>query len=168
MCNEKEIEIETWHQLINDSDFINSICTKNNITLKNIKIIKFKMWDSFKFKDGKMDTTEPKWANNVNTKIYRPNTTTPITNLFIGGAYTNTTTGIYSMEGATESGKNAAYKIFKKDNVKINNKFYIHKKKIFNNLLRLIDKFLYNNNISYYIIILLIILLIIIYKSIKK
>lgn len=124
-CNRKEIEIEAWYQLMNDKDFINNICIKGSIN--NIKIIDFKMWDSFVYKNGKIDTYEPKWANNINTIQYRPNVACPIKNLFISGAYTNTSTCIYSMESAAESGIIAAKAVCTMNNKKDN--IFLHTKK---------------------------------------
>jgi len=125
-CTREEIEIETWYQLSNDKDFINNICIQDNINFDKIKIIEFKMWDSFKFKDNKLDTYEPKWANNINTIQYRPGAITPIKNLYIGGSYSNTTTGVYSMESAAESGKIVAKVVCNIDKKKDN--IYLHTK----------------------------------------
>jgi len=75
------------------------------------------MWDSYKFDGRYMNTNEPKWANNVNTAKYRPNSISPINNLIIGGAYTDTSTGCYSMESACESVKIAAISLCDMDNV---------------------------------------------------
>ena len=113
-------ENANFYQLINDKDFKENICIEDNIHINDIKIIDFKIWDSYQYKNGKIDTYEPKWANNVNTIQYRPNPKTPITNLFIGGSYSNTTTGTYSMESATESGKIVAKAVCKADNKKEN------------------------------------------------
>ena len=115
-CTIEEIKIETWYQLINDNDFKKNICIEDGLSIDKLNIIDFKMWDSFIYKNGKIDTYEPKWANNINTIQYRPKSITPISNLVIAGAYTNTTTGIYSMESATESGKIAAKTVCKYDN----------------------------------------------------
>jgi hypothetical protein len=159
-CTPEEIRIESWHQLINDNDFKNNICIEDNLSIDEITIIHFKMWNSFVYKDGKIDTYEPKWANNVNTIQYRPNATSPISNLFIAGSYTNTTTGIYSMESATESGKTAAKTLCKYDKKPEN--IYLMKKKKFLFLypIRYIDNLIYNKNyIGLLILIILFVLL---------
>jgi hypothetical protein len=63
-CTIEEIKIETWYQLINDNDFKNNICIEDNSNIDNIKIIDFKMWDSYVYNNGKIDTYEPKWVIN--------------------------------------------------------------------------------------------------------
>ena len=153
-CTREEIELETWHQLIHDKDFIKSACIQDNTDIADINIINFKMWDSFVYKDGKLDTYEPKWANNINTKQYRPGAATPISNLFIGGAFSNTATGIYSMESATESGKVAAKAVCKYDNVKDTIFLHIKQKSIWTAPIRYLDSLLYNH--MYYFIALII------------
>ena len=87
------------------------------------------MWDSYVYKDGKMDTYEPKWANNVNTRQHRPNSVTPIKNMFLGGVATSSTISIFSMEGAAESGKKAAIALCEHDNKKQD--IFLHNKERF-------------------------------------
>jgi hypothetical protein len=163
-CTPKEIEIEAWYQLINDKDFINNICIEKNSSIKDINILHFTMWDSYIYKDGNIDTFEPKWANNINTIQYRPNSTTPIENLFLGGAYTNTTTGTYSMESAAESGKIVAKSICIADNHKDNIYLHIKSKNTITSFIRLFDSYLYKLNLN---IMIFIILIIIIFRSKK-
>lgn len=157
-CTKKEIEIETWYQLINDEIFRNSLCDKK--LLNEIKIIDFKMWDSYKFnnKTQEMETYEPKWANNINTKKYRPKCKTHINNFFLGGGWTDTTTGLHSMESACESGKIASKCVMEYDGKNSYN-VYLHTKN--NNIItapiRFIDNLIYN----YFVIILLFIVIII-------
>ena len=158
-CTRKEIELEAWYQLINDKDFIYNTCIEDNRKLKDIKIINFTMWDSYIYKNNKIDTYEPKWANNINTRQYRPLPTTPIENLFIGGSYSNTSTGIYSMESAAESGKKAAIALCKKD--KISNSIFLYTKKTTPILkpIRKLDCYFYTHHINYIGLISFIILL---------
>ena len=167
-CTNEEIMIESWYQLTHDKDFINNICTEDNIPLKDIKVIDFKMWDSYVYKNGRIDTYEPKWGNNINTKEYRPDSVSPIENLFIGGAYTDTSTGIFSMESAAESGKKAALSLIRRDNN--NGNIYIHTKEkfSFNTIIKKIDCFLMKYNLSYFKIIFVIIFSFIIYYLFKK
>ena len=167
-CTRDETKIEAWHQLINDADFKNNICIENNTELNNINIIQFTMWDSFIYKNGKMDTYEPKWANNINTIQYRPGPATSITNLFVGGSYSNTSTGTYSMESAAESGKIVAKHICKIDTK--NDNIYLHTKEryMITYPIRYIDKLIHNGNFIYIIIIVLIIVFIFWSLCIKK
>jgi hypothetical protein len=159
-CTRKEIEIEAWYQLINDVDFKNNICIEDNVALEDIKIIQFKMWDSYVYENGEITTYEPKWANNINTIQYRPNPKTILSNLVLGGSYTNTTTGTFSMESAAESGKSAAKLICKIDNKKENIYLYTKKKYMILKPIRYIDSLLYNN-----ILIIVIFFIIVIVKN---
>jgi UDP-galactopyranose mutase len=163
-CTREEIKIETWYQLSNDKNFINNVCVQDNINFNKIKIIDFKMWDSYKFKDNKMDTYEPKWTNNVNTVQYRPDAITPIKNLYIGGSYSNTTTGLYSMESAAESGKVVAKTVCKIDNKREN--IYLHTKKthILLYFIKKIDSFIYKQNSSTIFLLIFLICLFVINK----
>jgi hypothetical protein len=107
-CTEQEVREEVWYQVLSAKGIYESVCG-----LKDAKVLDFKMWPSFHYVDGRMDTTEPKFANNVGTKPLRPKYRTAIPNLYIGAAYCDTTVGVHSMEGAVEAGKNAASLILK-------------------------------------------------------
>ena len=123
------------------------------------------MWDSYIYNNGKIDTYEPKWANNINTIQYRPNPETPINNLFIGGSYSNTTTGTYSMESACESGKNVSKTICKLDSKKENIYLYIKNKNFITYPIRYIDSIIYSRTWEVLIIIFIIILIIKTYRD---
>ena len=164
-CTREEIRIEAWYQLTHDEDFINNICIEDNTKLEDVKIIDFKMWDSYVFKDGKMDTYEPKWANNVNTRQYRPEAITPIKNMFLGGSYSNTSTGIYSMEGASESGKKAAIALCNHDNKKQNIFLYNKERFLMTAPIRGIDYLFFMLGIDYLIVVLAVIFLILIFST---
>jgi hypothetical protein len=163
-CTRDEIRIEAWYQLIHDADFRNNVCVENDRPLDDVSIVQFTMWDSFIYKNGHMDTYEPKWANNVNTVEYRPGPITPIPNLFVAGSYSNTSTGTYSMESAAESGKIAAKAVCKMD--RRNENIYLHTKQRYaiTYPMRVIDTTFYKKNISYSAIITIIILFILFWK----
>jgi hypothetical protein len=167
-CTIDEIKIEAWYQLINDNDFRNGSCIEDNTDLNNVNIIEFKMWDSYVYKNGTIDTYEPKWANNVNTIQYRPNPNTPINNLFVAGSYSNTSTGTYSMESASESGKIAAKALCKADSKKENIFLYTKSRYKVTYPFRLLDKIIYNN--SYYLnyILILLCILILILSTVRR
>jgi hypothetical protein len=147
-CTPEEVALETWHQIISTPGIDDSVCVEHG-TMKDINVIDFKIWPSFQYKNGRLDTYEPKWANNVNTKKYRPNAVTDISNLVIAGAYTDTSIGIYGMEGAVESGKLAARSILDKDSSNTN--VYIHEHQricpVLLAPLRAVDSVLYNNDL---------------------
>lgn len=163
-CTRDEIRIEAWYQLIHDADFRNNVCVENDRPLDDVSIVQFTMWDSFIYKNGHMDTYEPKWANNVNTVEYRPGPITPMPNLFVAGSYSNTSTGTYSMESAAESGKIAAKAVCKMD--RRNENIYLHTKQRYaiTYPMRVIDTIFYKKNISYSAFITIIILFILFWK----
>lgn len=165
-CTPKEIEIESWYQLTNDPDFILNSCIENNKPIKKIQIIKFKMWPSYKHNGVNLNTHEPKWANNVNTAGYRPNSKTPIDNLIIAGSYTDTSTGCYSMESACESGKIAAKTLCLLDN-KPNN-IHVHTKMTLSIIrpMRYLDGILYKKPLKSAVLIILICIVILLLKYI--
>jgi hypothetical protein len=173
-CSREEIKKEAWYQLIHDKDFVNNICIEDNTPLRDVKVLEFTMWDSYIYKNGSIDTYEPKWANNVNTRQYRPEPVSPLSNLFIGGSYTNTSTGIFSMESAAESGKRAALALCNDDHKRQKPCLVtIHRKSKFplSNYVRNMDCILYKWNISWYTLLfclVIILVIIIFYTSLHK
>lgn len=157
-CNEQEIREEVWYQVLSAKGIYESVCG-----LKDAKVLDFKMWPSFYYRDGKMDTTEPKFANNVGTKPLRPGYRTMIPNLYIGAAYCDTTVGVHSMEGAVEAGKNAASSIMQDCN--INNDIYIHNHgrslPLILGPVRAIDSIMYSMGLPHIGLILLLIIIVI-------
>ena len=152
-CTVDEIRQEAWYQLVNDPDFSQNVCIgrKNSKKITDVKILDFKMQPSYKFSDKtkKLDTYEPKWANNINTVQYRPDAVTEINNFFIAGAYTNTSTGLYSMESAVESGKIAAMSLYtlhtgEKSDIYI----HIKQKNQWFAMIRYIDQIFYETDIT--------------------
>jgi hypothetical protein len=158
-CSIDEIREEAWYQLINDHDFKNNVCIEDIVDLNHVNIVDFKMWDTYQFKDGKMDTHEPKWANNINTIQYRPKPTTPINHLFIAGAYSDTTTGCYSMESAAESGKIVAKELCKYDKKDENIYLFTKRTNKYTTHIRSIDRIVYENNLPKMITFLIILFL---------
>jgi len=164
-CTMQEIRQEAWNQLINDKDFKNNVCIENSVGIEKVNIIDFKMWHSYKY-DGIMNTYEPKWANNINTAKYRPNSISPIQNLIVAGAYSDTSTGCFSMESACESGKIAAKTICKLDNQNENIYLYVKKKIPLFIPIRYINSITYKNHLILITIIIIIIIILISYQKV--
>jgi uncharacterized protein with NAD-binding domain and iron-sulfur cluster len=116
-CTADEIAFEVWYQIQQEPDFGVNVCVEDGSNFQDLFPVYYKLWDSFQFKDGKMDTWEPKFANNTFTKKLRPKTKTNIPNFYFSGAFCDTSVSIYCMEGATESGISAANEILKSENV---------------------------------------------------
>jgi hypothetical protein len=107
-CTHAEIEEEAWAQVLACEGLIAASRPVGGGTLRDVNVAGFYMWDSFTVQDGKMQTWEPRWTNNVGTLRLRPPAQTAFPNLVLAGAYTRTDMEIYCMEGACESGRRAA------------------------------------------------------------
>lgn len=97
-CTELELAEECWAQIKKDK----------TLDIPEFKDCEWFIWDSFYYKNGKIQTYEPKWSNSVGTLELRPPIKDPIDNLYNATAYSKNKTTIFNMEGATESGKLAA------------------------------------------------------------
>ena len=119
-------------------------------------------------KDGKLKVENKKWINTVKNEKNRVNNLTKFNNLFIGGSHTKTSTNIWLMEGAAESGlmvTNLILGKIKKKKLKI----VTHKSSVLIGLLKILDDLLYFFNATNIIDLLIIILIIyIFYKLTKK
>jgi hypothetical protein len=107
-CTREEVEEEAWAQIMACEGLKASARVEGGGSLQDVKVVGFYMWDSFTLKDGKIQTWEPRWTNNVGTLRLRPKAETAFHNLLLAGAYTRTGMEIYCMEGACESGRRAA------------------------------------------------------------
>jgi hypothetical protein len=76
--------------------------------LADFEISKIEVWHEWRFSPAGIETHQPKWVTTTHTQAYLPNQTTSIPNLFVAGAHTRTTTDVWSIEAAVESGRRAA------------------------------------------------------------
>lgn len=103
-CTREELAIECWAQIYN---------SKHNLKLP-ITLPDWNIWNSFQYNNEtkKMSTYEPKFSNNINTLIHRPNIKDKnIKNLYNATAYTKTNMNIFNMESGVEAGVKAALSI---------------------------------------------------------
>lgn len=107
-CTPAEVEEEAWAQVLACEGLLAVARPEGGGTLRDVRIAGFHMWDSFAVTDGKLQSWEPRWTNNIGTLRLRPGNTTAFQNLMLAGAYTRTSLEIYCMEGACESGRRAA------------------------------------------------------------
>src|SRR5207302_5667144 len=107
-CTREEIEEEAWAQVLACGGLEAVARPEGGGSLRDVKVVGFHMWDSFALKDGRMQTWEPRWTNNVGTLRPRPVQKTRLANFVLSGGYTRTGMEIFCMEGACESGKRAA------------------------------------------------------------
>lgn len=116
-CTSEEIALEVWYQVQQAPGFNENVCVEDGSSFSDLYPMYYKLWNSFQFENGKMDTWEPKFANNACTKKLRPKTATNIPNFYFSGAFCDTSVSIYCMEGATESGISAANEILKSEQI---------------------------------------------------
>jgi uncharacterized protein with NAD-binding domain and iron-sulfur cluster len=76
--------------------------------LKEFLIIEAEVWHEWVFSREGIKPLQPKWVNTTKTQAYLPDQKTPVSNLFLAGAHTNTQAQVWSIEGAVESGRRAA------------------------------------------------------------
>ena len=129
------------------------------------------MWDTWYYKNNKLETTEPKFTNNAGSYALRPSFKTDITNLYLSTAYIKETIDIFSMEAANISGKYVANQIYNNYTKSQKNILIptIRKRPVIFNLFRFLDIIYFRLGIpNINVLLILFILLIIIYKIIKK
>ena len=79
---------------------------------KGLRVLGVNIWHEWKWTSKyNVKSTARKWVNSLTTNDHRPEQKTQLTNLYLGGAHTRTSTDIWSMEGAVESGKRVASEI---------------------------------------------------------
>jgi uncharacterized protein with NAD-binding domain and iron-sulfur cluster len=100
-CSYQEIEKEVWHQVTSSE-------LGPFLGLEKVKVIDYKLWNTYVYDGTKIDTYEPKFSTNKGTYYLRPRNKTSYKNLYFATAYTQTTTDMFEMESAAESGRRAA------------------------------------------------------------
>lgn len=117
-CTREEIIEECWHQLQQSKNIFEYIKMEDGTPFSSAKIVETNIWNSFQFKDGKIQTWEPKFSNGVNSLKLRPLTTEyEIVNLYHATGYTRTEANLFNMESACEAGRRAADAICGTNNV---------------------------------------------------
>jgi uncharacterized protein with NAD-binding domain and iron-sulfur cluster len=96
---------EIINHILRSESLQNMIKKHNNFYLIENDIKYKEVWYEWLYNGTKMVQKNKKWGNNVFNEKYRQNQTTEFTNLYLGGAHTKTSTSVWSMEGAVESGK---------------------------------------------------------------
>jgi uncharacterized protein with NAD-binding domain and iron-sulfur cluster len=146
-CSRKEVEKEVWQQIVKSYQKSN-IRLENGSTIDQAKIILFYIWDSFKF-NQKVQVSEPKFSNNVNSLKYQPRHVTEIPNFYFATGYTKTDRYIYSMESAVEAGTLAANEIIKKNKINQLTRIYPLSTSLLFRPLIIIDKLFYKLNLPH-------------------
>jgi hypothetical protein len=76
--------------------------------LRGFRVVATEVWDEWRFSPEGILGAQPKWADSTQTLPHQPTQTTGVPNLLLAGAHTLTQAGIWSIEGAVESGRRAA------------------------------------------------------------
>lgn len=116
---------EIKHQLRSSKNFDEIIRTNNRDQgldfFLDKALVHFEVWHSWHFVGEEnisvVKETEPKWVNTTNTQPYQPTNNTSTKNLFLGGAHVKTSTELWSIEAAVESGQRVADLISKSNTV---------------------------------------------------
>jgi len=108
-CTKEEFIEEVKAQILSCGALNELIKEANNgRELKEFSIIKIEVWSEWKFSSAGIKPLQSKWVNTTNTQAYLPAQKTPVVNLFLAGAHTQTQAQVWSIEGAVESGRRAA------------------------------------------------------------
>lgn len=102
-ASDAEVKKEVWEQIVR-SYADSGITVSDGEPVSSAKILAFYIWDSFSFKNGHRDVTEPKFSNNAGALKYQPEPVTSVPNLYFAAGYVKTDRFIYSMESAAEAG----------------------------------------------------------------
>ena len=165
LLNIEELKEEIKHQFINSIEFINIIKNNNNLyELSLLDFIYIEIYDDWYF-DNNTKLLTPKnkqWCNTFTNESYRPSQISYLLNGYIGGAHTQTTTNIWSMESAIESSKIISNIILKKYNKPLTYIYNHNSNNILTNLIKTSDDILYIFNLPHILDIFIIIISIII------
>ena len=74
----------------------------------SFRILRIEVWHEWQFSPNGIRCHQPKWVNTTNTQPYLPTQATPVPNLVLAGAHTQTAADVWSIEAAVESGRLAA------------------------------------------------------------
>ncbi len=76
--------------------------------LASFPIVRIEVWHEWIFSPDGISGPEPKWVNSTRTQPFQPTQSTPVANLVLAGAHTQTAADVWSVEAAVESGRRAA------------------------------------------------------------
>ena len=155
----EELKKEIIHQFMECKDLKEIL----NNELSEKDIIFSEIFEDWEYTDGFLKTKNKKWVNNIYNEKYRPTNTTKYKNLLITGSHTKTTTSIWSMESAAESGKitaNILLSKYKKELAYL----YKHQSKFYIKPFKKIDDILYKLNLPNILDMLIIIIIVLILR----
>ncbi|WP_051069340.1 FAD-dependent oxidoreductase [Desulfotignum phosphitoxidans] len=108
-CTKEEFKEEVKAQILRCGALDEMIREANQgKALKDFSMMEIEVWHEWEFSAEGIRPYQPKWVNSTTTQHFMPPQTTPLANLFLAGAHTQTQTHVWSIEGAVESGRRAA------------------------------------------------------------
>jgi len=111
-CTKDEFIEEVKAQILSCGSLNDLIKEANNgKELKDFPVLKIEVWHEWEFSSEGIKSPQAKWVNSTDTEAYLPSQRTPVPNLFLAGAHTRTQAGVWSIEGAVESGRRAAKEV---------------------------------------------------------
>lgn len=132
-CTENEIYEEVWYQIQKSRIWDNCELPKEQVKPSYLKV-----WDAWENINGKLENKEPYFWNAIGTYGKRPVNDLGLKDIFLAGGYTKTSYYHFWVEGACESGLEAAKLIDFRVNI------HKHKRLGFLALFHKIDKLLYD------------------------
>ncbi len=153
------------YQILRSKSFQKLFYDSNGYYLDEKDIVYKEIWYEWEYHEDEniLKQKNKKWINNIYNEEYRLSQKTNYKNLYLSGAHTKTSIGIWSMEGAVESGKLASNLILKYDNAI----YYKHKDPTYIRAFQDIDDRLYSIGLPSILDIMLIIIIIIIIYIIR-
>lgn len=108
-CTKEEFIEEVKSQILSCGALNDLIKEANNGRgLEEFPLINIEVWHEWEFSSAGIKHPQPKWVTTTHTQAYIPAQKTPVSNLFLAGAHTQTQAQVWSIEGAVESGRRAA------------------------------------------------------------
>jgi hypothetical protein len=108
-CSREEFIEEVKAQILSCGALDELIWEANNgKSLHEFALLNVEVWHEWEFGPDGIKHPQPKWVTTTNTQAYLPAQKTPVANLFLAGAHTQTQAQVWSIEGAVESGRRAA------------------------------------------------------------
>ncbi len=108
-CTREQFVDEVKAQLF-ACDGLNAMIREANDgrNLADFPILTIEVWHEWLFSPAGIQHHQPKWVNRTGNQQYLPAQATPVANLVLAGAHTQTDVDVWSIEAAVESGRRAA------------------------------------------------------------
>lgn len=145
-CSKDDFITAVYRQIFRSKSLEAMIMNANEgRSLQTFPIVQTEIWHDWSFPSTSgtnlVTAPQPKWSNTTNTQAYQPSTQTSFNNLFLAGSHVKISADLWSMEGAAESGRKAAYALNADFNA--NHNFLQHQPPLFFRICSKMDNVLY-------------------------